>query len=360
MMIKHSLLFSPRGIFLFSVLHLTAFGLSLSGQIAPPSAPPQKKWMVSFGIRTFSGPEVEFTNLGMVPNNLELAPFSNEILDRIYHDGSVLTDPEAPQAGTTRNWSYRSEAQIPGNDTIEFHYYSATETGFNTTAETDLPYGFEIDLDYALGGNFDRGIAWGLSAGVGLSTFDASASSAYTGDLNVTTDVYGLNGVTPPEPPYQSTAAGENATAIEGAPRSRSTQVIPGGASLTGEWDLKGAFYTVRMGPFLYMPLGESWGARISAGVSATYLGTEFTAAEVLLPPTGNPTSNLTTERDGDWSPGAYADVAAHYRITPQTAFFAAARYHAVADEFVQASQERRATVDMTSLQLTFGFSFRF
>ena len=141
--------------------------------------------------------------------------------DRIYDDGTVKIGSPTAATGDTWNWSYQSASQQSG-DSLLFHTRggnsSRTSHGGSVSPldwSDDDPDGFGpyVSLDYM----FDLSQTWAI--GPQFSFMFASLDSSHTGSnfagfqerrdySHGITDRYGLDGIVPPNAPYQGSYNG--------------------------------------------------------------------------------------------------------------------------------------------------------
>jgi len=281
---------------------------------------------VNIGFRVLNtGGTVGFSNLGAVPAKI-VAPASEGAVNRIYDNGDVLADGPRPTEvdangnqlsppggrytlyGTQADGSQTPVAEILGYETgksREWKEYTQNQfdekpgylalTNYSTTSEgghfnDKMGNAAGVELDYTrLIGNVSRNIKWGITSGVALNSIDGQASGTVTATLNSHTDYYLLHG-TPDVAPTGGPTYGQyvvngvvindqglettvpvNQTPDESLSTNNST---PGGATVDGRWNIKGAYFMMKLGPTLHAQFSDRWEMTASAGFAGAYAGT--------------------------------------------------------------------------------------
>lgn len=116
--------------------------------------------------------------------------------------GVVTANPGA----TTWNWGYQRADQVSGNELTLTRYDQVPRVGTLDGSGGSTTYGGELWAMYELYSfrSFKKRTAhWGVEAGYGFTTFDASASGSVSGTATRRQSVYSLGGIVPPFPGYQ-------------------------------------------------------------------------------------------------------------------------------------------------------------
>ena len=153
----------------------------------------------------------------------------------------------------------------------------------------------------------------------------------------------------------------DNTTLLNSRPYSRSAPVTLADAALVdGFWQVKGAIYSVRAGPWLRWHLGSRLSLRASAGVAFSYVGVKMEYDEILNEGFVNIRSpqflrggNITEPDDANRF-GVFGSLDAEWWISDRTSFFASLTYEDTGDDLeIIANQDdedipdRRAVVEL-------------
>jgi hypothetical protein len=363
----------------------------------------ESKWTVTAGLRASSGGgEVSFGNLGGVPASRTVDPLGQTSAGRNYDNGTVITD--APRLneraggvqdgevistpggryevtatnsdgdtivvgdylsytpGRTRTWGYASADQVTSDGRIGMNLFSSTSEGATAEADGDAAGGVELGLARRLGRFANGRVEWGIGALVGLTDINSKSRGTVTATLNTLTDYYSLNGQTAPNAPYSgptfadlldsdgnlvSPSGRETTTTIGDTPVARTETSVAGAATVDGYWQIKGAYYLIRVGPQVRARITDRFALNVSAGFAGAYVGTTYRVEEILRTP--NPDISITADEERDQSEfntGFYGELSAEYWLTPRTGFFAGATYHSLGS-YEQAINGRTATIDL-------------
>jgi hypothetical protein len=361
----------------------------------------EPKTTLSFGARTLTGGKVSFSGQGQIaaPEPATNATDSNIL--RFYHDGVVAPDarftlelnddgtikfdendnpttvPITPD-GKTNQWQYndsRQATEVPGF--IAMHTYSADITDTRRrTKDGNGSMGVELAVARDMGKIFNSRFSWQLSAGVTINDVNVVATDTVQANLITITDLYSLHGETAPDAPYSAPAAtvttvvdadGEPILDVHGnpqlivtdtavllgnAPVSRTTTVTSDDTSVTHRAKLRGAYYTFRAGPTLWMPISNRFRASISLGGLVIYAGTNYTLVQSFQPETGFEISETLEDNESRFLPGYYADATLQFDVTPRTGFYAGAVFQSAGDY----NQKLNSTAGMNySTKMEFG-----
>ena len=332
------------------------------------------KYKFSLGLRLLSGSKTSFSGRGVIASASDyLGDMTSTNYARTYHDGTVGVDtrtistddgnggiisvPISPD-GKTSNWTYVDASQVTPAGNIAMHAYSADtiDTG-SQTKDTDNAYGFEVTVARDMGKIANR-FEWNLAAGFSLNDLKAGFQSTVPANIATITDVYSLEGA--PAPGVGTALS----TLLDAAPLSRTTAVTPDSTSVTNSWKLKGAYYTFRAGPTLFLPITAHLRASVSAGAALVYAGTTYIVTQSFQPVTGDPILATTSDSSNHFLPGFYADANVEYSLTDTAGFYAGAVYQNTG-KFTQEAKTDTADfftkVDMSSLAgLRAGLNIKF
>ena len=364
------------------------------------------KYRFSLGVRGLTGSKTSFSGRGLVASTAEsIGAATGTGVSRLYHDGSVNVDtrtistedgfggainvPIAPD-GMTSSWTYADPSQVTPAGNVAMHTYSADMIDVGPrTKDTDNAFGFEVVVARDMGKIATR-FEWNLAAGFSLNDLKAGLRSTVPAKITTTTDVYSLNGAPAPVAPFTGTSTASSQTVVDAngnavlnsdgtaktvntdtatllgnEPLSRvvSTSVTDT-TSVTNSWKLKGAYFTFRAGPTLFLPITAHLRASVSGGAALVYAGTTYTVVQEFQPVTGDPITATMSDSSVHFLPGYYADANIEYWLTDTAGFYAGAVYQNTG-EFKQEVKTDTADfftkVDMSSLSgLRAGMNFKF
>jgi hypothetical protein len=100
----------------------------------------------------------------------------------------------------------------------------------------------------------------------------------------------------------------------------RETQTIP--ATVAEKWSVTGAYFTLRLGPQVTLPITENFSANFSGGPALVYVGTTFSVDQTITPPTGSPLESTGTHSYNTVLPAYFADANVEYSLTDTTGLF--------------------------------------
>ncbi len=365
---------------------------------------PRNKVLVAFRLLS-SGGRVDFGNLGAVQAKF-IAPASFGAIDRVYDTGSVSADglrtdevdpsgnQTSPQGGRyptftvlgdgtteqsgdslsytpgrTRTWQalFESTAKEPGY--LGFTNYSTTSEGGHFTDKPGPSAGVELSFSRDLG-RLSRRIQWGFTTGVVLNGISSKSVGSVISTLNSRTDFYQIIGATDVGP-IPTSAPGENVyenpvshnvylTGTETTiPLSQTpdesltkNSSLAGGATVTGRWQIKGAYFMVKVGPSFRTQFNDRWELSGSAGYAGAYTGTTYTAAEKFtldaLPNVDLGVADPEVSTMTKFLSGYYADLTLEWAPNETTGLFGGLTAQQLGD-YDQKVAERTAHIDLGS-----------
>ena len=199
--------------------------------------------------------------------------------------------------GLTRQWAGSSASQLDRAGYVSFSNYSTTSDGGATSHKQGPTGGVEFQFAREMGRG-SRHLQWSMVAGVTLNDLNSKSAGTVGASLHTYSDYYSLNGqvitaVHLSNPSFGelddssgtaiSATGKETSVAISAVPDpsiSGKTNVVAGGASVTGKWQVKGAYFTVKFGPSVRTQITNRLGFTASVGVAGGYAGTRYTAYE--------------------------------------------------------------------------------
>lgn len=334
----------------------------------------EPKTTVSFGFRTLSGTKTSFSGVSkfLAPEDIGNATDVN--IFRGYHNGFVapdarfvirvdadgntvfddngiaVRDPITPD-GKTNSYSFignRQTTDFPGF--IAFQTYAAETLDRPTrTKEGKGTLGMELAVTRDMGKIFGTRFTWNLSFGMTINDISAKMNTTERAKITTVTDLYSLFGATPPAAPYNAPHTSttnllddagnpvlnddgtnvlvdvEDTVLIGNVPSSRQTATTTSEESVTRRTSLKGAYYTFRAGPTVWMPITNRFRASVSVAATMIYAGTNYTVFQAFRPESGDDVFENVTGDTTKVLPGYYADATLQFDVTPRTGFYAGA-----------------------------------
>lgn len=303
--------------------------------------------------------------------------------------------------GLTRNWGYGSASQVTSNGRIAMSTYSATSEGATAMKKEGASAGVEFQYVRTFSPGTRR-VQWGLLAGITLNGINSKTAGEVTSTLNTRTDYYSLNGLAaPPLPVTNVTDSSGNVTGtttgaylapayvdyvdstgavlrtnglettvpISAVPDGPTTETAtPGGVKVKGNWQVKGAYFMVRLGPSFRAQITERFGVNASLGLAGAYAGTVYSVAETFEVPgltnvlvgTTAGTNGLEQNTAAKFLSGYYADFNMEWAANERTGLFGGVTAQKLGD-YDQAVGGRTARIDLGStVGLRAGISIKF
>ena len=277
---------------------------------------------------------------------------------RTYDDGYVRPDSSA-NPGLTWNWGYENASQVPGDDTIQFH--SSTSRGDGSSLDNDdSPY-HGLELSYSrYFGKMGQRATWGLEAAFAYNILGINDNSPASSSVRRLKDTYALDGVIPPEPPYNGTFDGPGPLISDSPMRTFST--IPGGARVTGRRAFDADLFGLRLGPYLEIPLDDAhkWNVDFSGGIALAVISSEFRYRESTTIPGSGTFNSSGSGTDSDSMVGGYFGGNISYSFTKSWSAFMGASYQYLPG-YSQKVDGRTARITFSrSVLVNLGFGFAF
>ena len=364
----------------------------------------------SVGVRFIGGADIKFGNLGSVPSNLFIPALSGSPQEIGYANGSISLDsPRTNEAdengnqtstpggryttsglvvdsagnpvldangnpqtqingdflayspGLTRAWTYSNASQASSNPGfIAMNDYSSESAGATATADSGAGAGFEFTATHRFGTLGGSKLEWGVLFGFGITDINGKTSGDIKSNLKTLTDLYSLGGRTAPTAPYEGPSA-DNFTGADGTiyasslettvpltaiPSSRTNTTTANGANVSGNWQIKGAYYLFRAGPVVRLPIGTRFAISASAGYAGAYLGTKYRVNETLNVDGVSPISIEEEETYSKFISGAYAEANVEWNLTDRTGFFGGVTFEKLG-KYEQGLGSRTAAIDI-------------
>jgi hypothetical protein len=328
------------------------------------------KSTLSLGTRfLLKGPKTTYQGQGINPSPVD--PGDNSTVNvpnisRTYIDGTVSPDQrtvtvnaglggeqQVPIAsdGRTNSWSYDNQSQILNNGDIAFHTYSSEITDTSSHNVNGAPNaGLELILDHDMG-KIGKKIKWSITAGFSIADIHSSTYVSVPTTLTTLADTYDLFGQVPPSAPFTSpgtitqtvySASGtvESGSTTTTATQSVTQQILLGNVPLnrtitnsyvdtTNRYFNEGAYYTLRIGPMMTIPMGNHFKLNLSAGPDLIYLGSELNVLEDFSIVAGTDYTQLYQKENSRILPGYFVDVDLQYQLTDTAGFYLGCIYEA-------------------------------
>ena len=366
---------------------------------------------VSVGFRIMSsGVNVRFGNLGAVAFSSTIAPASAGAVSRTYDNGYVnldslrsdevdsngnqtstpggryqtysttstpvtdengnvtgsvttpvlVADSLSYTPGLTRIWGYSTPEQnaaIPGY--IAMSSYSATSDGGSYSKKQGPTAGVELQFSHAIR-KLSKRVELSFVAGIGLSSINSKTSGDVKSTLHTYTDYYSLNGQAAPETsvevPYSAPSRPDGITEttppLTAVPDDslHSTTTAAGAATVHGRWQIKGAYFMLRLGPSLRAQVTDRFGMSASLGLAGAYAGTQYTAVESMeVPVVGTTlTDPINVSNATKFLTGYYADFNLEWTANETLGLYGGVSAQKFGD-YTQTLGERNALIDLGS-----------
>jgi hypothetical protein len=262
----------------------------------------------------------------------------------------------------SREWGVRSATQIDGT-LVRMSNYSAISEGGRAEKDEGMSSGIELSLTRVLGKVGQR-FEWGLSAGVALNPVNAKTGANVRSTLSIYSDYFRLAGPLaegvlggPTFADFDPNTEGDDrslettvpigATPDTTVPGSGQTETIAGGAQVQGNWQVKGGYFLVRVGPQIRTQLSDRFGLSASLGVAGAFSGTRYSVFETMtIADLPDPLFEERSDTESKFLSGVYADVNVDWAATERTGLFAGVNMQ----QFGSYSQEvggRTAKIDL-------------
>jgi hypothetical protein len=326
-------------------------GLSLD----QPDQPLKNRFRLSY--RAGLNISADFKGLGVFPAQTNPGGPTGSA-NRTYDDGYVRPDSGA-NPGLTWNWGYENASQVPGDDTIQFHSSTSPGDAFSDDNDDSPYHGFELTYNRHFGNLGDRA-TWGLETAFGYNLICIGDNSPVNSSVRRLTDTYALDGVIPPEPPYSGTFEGPGPLISDSPARSFAT--IPGAAHVTGKRKLDAELCSVRLGPYVEVPLDDArkWNVSFSGGLTLAVINSEFRYRESTAIAGAGTFSSSGSGTDSDFMVGGYFGGNISYSFTRSWSAFLGAAYQYLPD-YTHKEDGRAARVTFArSVFVNLGFGFAF
>jgi hypothetical protein len=334
--------------------------------LEPP--PAEKLNQIGLSYRMGLNISVDFKKLGGFPPISDPGPASGSTYNRSYDNGSYnRVDISTNAGGLTWYWGYQSASQVQGNSLV-MESSTSQANGVSRDNQNDPQHGLELSYRH----QFYRAEHYrlGLEAAFGWTTVDVNDQRTVKNSVNRITDSFSVPGdvFVLPAAPYYGTYAGPGA--LIGAAPARATSVISQDAIVTGTRQLNSSVFTLRLGPYLEVPIVERLSFLLSGGLTVAAASTKFSYQEtVTIADAGlvtGPRSSSGSELD--FLVGGYVGGALSYAVTKDVSVFAGAQYQAAGQAITdthtvngQSVTQKESILHLgESVLVVFGISYSF
>lgn len=335
----------------------------------------EPKSTLIIGMRYLSGAKTQFSGRGLLAAPEAPTDATTPNIIRTYHDGSVSVDARGgnrvdggnnpiidgsgsatfdPIAsdGKTNTWTYTDPTQLTSDGLLAFHTYSADINDATIRhKDANSASGVDVAVSRDMGNFFGTRASWSIIAGVTMNDISAKTTANLQATLTTITDLYSLDGQVVPVvvlgTPYISpssttasvldsggnpvlapdgsvqTATLDTSVLLNNKPINRTTTTVVDTTSVRDLWKLKGAYYTFRAGPALWVPITARFRASVSAGPTLIYAGSTYSVTQTYQPLTGAAITDTSTDTANHLLPGYFADASLEFDLTDRAGFFA-------------------------------------
>jgi len=290
---------------------------------------------------------------------------------------TLLTDYLSYTSGKSRYWQYARDSQLSSNGLVALSTYRATSEGASAQEEEGMNSGLELTFSRVLGRRADGRFEWGVTAGVTLNSLNAKTSGTVTSTLHTYTDYYKLNGFlvagAKGGPTFEDILAADGTTvsSLQGRETTVTVDNLPvaglstdvsqkGAATVKGNWQIKGGYFLMRVGPSVRAKLNDRWSLSASVGVAGAFVGTRYAVTEQLEIPDIITITDETSESVSKVVSGYYADFNVDWWATDRSGLFAGVNAQYL-DGYDQTVSGRTAKIELGSaVGIRGGFNVKF
>jgi hypothetical protein len=221
---------------------------------------------------------VDFRHLG----GLQLSdpgPATGATVNRFYDNGYNRVDISGNSGGQTWYWGYSSPNSAQQN-VLALQSDSTPDAAHSGMYQNHPQSGVELNYSREL----TRGEKWrmGVEGAFGYMFLSFHDTKTVNYDVIRTSDSYVLNGVIPPEPPYNGTFEGPGAV-ISSEPSGRGETRLSGAATIMGDRRLNANIFMLHLGPYFEIPLSRKFSVTVDGGLTLAYAQSTFSFEETVL-----------------------------------------------------------------------------
>jgi hypothetical protein len=309
---------------------------------------------------------VDFKKLGGFPAMSDPGPATGTTYDRTYDNNSYnRVDSSTNAGGMTWYWGYQNANQVQGN-TIVMESSTSPNNAVSKDHQDDPQHGVEIVYSREL---FRDAEDWrvGFEAALGWTHISVNDSRRLMNQVNRIIDTFTIpEGVVVPLAPYAGTYEGPGA--LIGSGPERDTTVISQAATIVGDRTLDADVFTLRLGPYLEVPIYKKLSFIFDGGLVLAVGVTDFHYREtVTIEDVGSVTRSSSGSQD-DFLFGGYVGGTLSYALTERISIYSGVIYQAagrsVTDSRIRNSEamsKKQSVLDLgEALILSFGASYSF
>ncbi len=296
--------------------------------------------------------------------------------------------------GQTRSWGYGSASQLTADGRVAMSTYSAVSEGQGYAKEAGASAGVEFQYVRTLSKPAAR-LQWGILGGITLNGINSKTAGSVTSTLKIRTDYYSLLGNTAPAAPFtgptfadyldpvtgttithpdtgadlsgkDSGSGLETTVPLASTPDGPTVESsVAGGAKVEGVWQVRGAYFMMRLGPTIRTQLTQRLGLNASIGVAGAYAGTSYSVSERFQVPDLESAfvgdiSGQEQSSESKFLNGYYADLNIEWVANERTGLFGGFTAQKF-DGYDQSVGSRTARIDLgSSVGVRGGVSIKF
>jgi hypothetical protein len=245
-------------------------------------------------------------------------------------------------------------------------------------------------------GKLGKKMEWTLKLGASLTDLRAHMQTNSTANVTTLTDTYlpNLGGQTtlPSAVPYTAPSFKQVPHVdAEGNPvyDSTGTQIIDyvettiymgnvpinrtittSTGVITNRWELKGAYFTVKLGPTISYMFNDHFRLTLGAGAAIVISGASFDVNSTFQPEAGDPLASTDTGEELKFLPGYYAEATLQYDFSEKAGLYAGVDYQDngsytqtsnLNDPYTGSIASYKALINLSSLEgFRMGLTFKF
>lgn len=349
------------------LLQAAAQDPAAAGAALEPGAP-ERLNKIGLSYRMGLNITVDFKKLGGFQPVSDPGPATGSTFNRNYDNGSYnRVDVSGNANATTWYWGYENAGQIRGN-TIVMESSSSPANAVSNNRENDPQHGFEVSYSRQL--HRHENVRFGIESAFGYTLVDANDSHVLRNHVDRISDAFvvpeGVDVI--PQAPYHGTFLGPGPL-MSSSPQ-RITTVVSRDAIITGERKIDSDVFTLRLGPYMEVPVYKKLSFILSGGLTLVVADTEFSYREtVFLSDTGQtsgPRSSSGSETD--FLVGGYVAGTLSYELTSRFSLFSGVQFQAAGRSVTDSETvgrnsltHKESVLDLgESLVLVFGGSYSF
>jgi hypothetical protein len=285
-------------------------------------------------------------------------------VNRTYDNGTNGVDIDNNVHGDftgTWYWGWSSTRSHQG-DYLVLQSDSTLPNASSNNHSDDPQHGVELTYSREL----YRGKGWrtGVEAALGYTRIVIDDTQTLKNTVFRTNDAFALEGVVLTDP-AQYTFAGPGRT-ISSQPSTRTLNVLPNAATITGTRELDANVFLLRLGPYLEVPLSEKFSVILDGGLTLAVGVTDFSFREdVNISDPGYGINIHSSHRAGsgsqtDFLVGGYAGASLAYALTKEISLVVGAQFQA-AGQAVNNEKGKEAILDLgKSISVSIGATYSF